>query len=828
MSDLSRPRGPGFPLSRRTFLQASTMAGLGTLAGPSLLAHAAVPRGPVLDYMEAQSGSHWGPFVGRVEGGRFVQAIPNPEDPFPSSMTQALPDSVYSPSRIKYPMVRESFLRDGAGANTSERGAGNFVRVSWDEAFELVAQEIQRVQEAYGNESVFAGAYGWKSIGRLHNCRTLVRRLFNLTGGAVYHIGDYSTGASQVIMPHAVGTLEVYEQQTAWPVVLDNTELVVLWGADPLTTNKIDWVLCEHGGMEGFQQLRQRGTPVISIDPIRSQSAVYLDAEWISPRPQTDVPMMLGIAYAMIDEGLHDEGFLNDYTVGFDRFLPYLMGETDGTPKTPAWAAEICDVPAETLVDLARRFTSNRTMLMSGWSMQRAHHGEQPHWMLVTLASMMGQIGLPGGGFGLSYHYSNGGTPTADAPSLPGITASGSEAAGAAWLEATTSLSIPLARIVEMLESPGATLDFNGQQIVYPDVKMIYWTGGNPFAHHQDRNRMVEAWRLPETIIVHECYWTATAKFADIVLPATTSYERNDIDQGGSYTNRLMVGMHQLVEPMYEAKSDFDIFRGIAERLGLGEAYDEGKTEMEWIQGFYEAALGQAQARNIPMPNFDEFWNSNSLLEFEAPERARNFVRYRDYREDPLLSPLGTPSGKIEIYSRTIEGFGYDDCPPHPTWMEPLEWLGGETAAQYPLHVTTSHPDDRLHSQLAHTWLRNRYAVQGREPVWIHPDTAAARGIANGDVVRVFNDRGQVLAGAVLTDRIRPDVIRLCEGGWYDPQEGGVSGTLCKYGDVNVLSPDLGTSKLAQGNCGHTVIAQVEKFEGELPDVTAFDPPVGA
>ncbi|MCB9948798.1 MAG: trimethylamine-N-oxide reductase TorA [Rhodospirillaceae bacterium] len=811
---------------RRTFLKGSAAAALGTLAGPSLLAHAAT-RGPILDVLQAQQGSHWGPFVGRVEGGRFVQAIPNPEDPFPSSLTQALPDSVYSPARVKYPMVREGFLNGGAGANPEERGRGNFVRVSWDEALDLVAGEIQRVKDTYGNEGFFTGSYGWKSVGRLHNCHTVMQRLFNLIGGSVIHSGDYSTGASQVIMPHVVGSLEVYEQQTVWPVILENTQLVVVWGADPLNTNKIDWVMCDHGGIEGFRQLKEAGIPVICIDPVQSHTAVYMGAELIQPRPQTDMAMMLGVAYALYDEGLHDQAFLDDYTTGFDQFLAYLKGDSDGTPKTPAWASEICGVPAETIAGLARRFAENRTMLMSGWSMQRAHHGEQVHWMLVTLASMLGQIGLPGGGFGLSYHYSNGGWPASESPVLPGITAAGSGAAGAAWLATGGVASIPVARVVDMLENPGGTFQFNGNDVTYPPVKMIYWVGGNPFSHHQQRNRMVAAWQKPETIVVHECYWTATAKHADIVLPATTSYERNDIEQGGSYTNRFMVGMHKLVDPLYESRSDFEIFTGIAEKMGLADTYTEGKAEMDWIRGFYEAALEQAQNRSIEMPDFDTFWNGDSFIDFPTSERTRSFVRYSDFRGDPLLSPLGTPSGKIEIYSRTIEGFGYDDCPPHPTWMEPVERLGGAGSDKYPLHVTTGHPDDRLHSQLAHTWLRDRYTVQGREPVWIHPDTAAARGIADGDIVRVHNDRGQVLAGAIVTDRVRPDVLRLSEGGWYDPQEGGEPGTLCKYGDVNVLSIDIGTSKLAQGNCGHTILAEVEKFEGEPPRVTAFEPPLG-
>ena len=814
------------PLSRRTFLKAGTVAGLSSVAMPPMLAQAAV-RGPSLDVLEAQSGSHWGPFVGRVEGGRLVQAIPNPEDPFPSAMTQALPDSVYSPARVKYPMVRESYLRDGPGADPAERGAGRFVRVGWDEALDLVSAELNRVVDTYGNDSLYTGSYGWKSVGRLHNCQTLLQRLSNLMGGSTIGIGDFSTGASQVIMPHVVGTLEVYEQQTTWPMVVEHSDLVVIWGADPANTNKIDWVMCDHGGMDGLRALRDSGKPVICIDPIRSQTAAFLDAEMIAPRPQTDVAMMLGMAYVLHDEGLHDQGFLGEYTVGFDRFLPYLTGESDGTPKTPAWASEICGVPAETIADLARRCAAGRTMLMSGWSLQRMHHGEQAHWMLVTLASMLGQIGLPGGGFGLSYHYSNGGTPTCRSPVLPGITASGSGTAGAAWLTTGGVASVPVARVNDMLLNPGTTIQFNGRAITYPDIKMVYWVGGNPMSHHQDRNRAVRAWQRPETIVVHECYWTATARHADIVLPATTSYERDDIEQGGSYTNRFMVGMHRLVDPVFESRSDFDIFRALAQRLGHGDVYDEGKTDLDWIRGFYDSALEQAGAMGLDMPSFDAFWEGDSFLVFEPDEQTRSFTRYADFRADPLFNPLGTPSGKIEIYSTTIEGFDYDDCPPHPTWLEPIEWLGSEQAQRYPLHVTTSHPDDRLHSQLAHTWLRHRYAVQDREPVWIHPDTAAARGIANGDVVRVFNDRGQVLAGALVTDRVAPNVLRLSEGGWYDPLEGGVPGTLDKYGDVNCLSLDIPTSQLAQGNCGHTILAEIERFEGELPRVTVFEPPAG-
>jgi trimethylamine-N-oxide reductase (cytochrome c) len=203
-------------------------------------------------------------------------------------------------------------------------------------------------------------------------------------------------------------------------VVVESTDLLVFWGANPRVTNQIDWLIAEHGGMKGLDDFKATGKPVICIDPERSETCEHMGAEWIAPRPQTDVAMMLGIAHTLHAEGLADEDFLADYTSGYDKFLPYLTGESDGQPKDADWAAEICDVPADTLRDLARRFAASRTMLAGGWSIQRQHLGEQRHWMMVTLAAMLGQIGLPGGGFGFSYHYSNGGSPSANRPGAVG------------------------------------------------------------------------------------------------------------------------------------------------------------------------------------------------------------------------------------------------------------------------------------------------------------------------------------------------------------------------------------------------------------------------
>lgn len=572
-------------ISRRTILKGSAAA-LGLLSPGLLSVGAAAPGagGEVL------TGSHWGVFHAKLDNGRFVAIRPWEKDPRPSPQLEGILDSVYAPTRIKYPMVRRGFLEKGPGGDPDGRGRDDFVRVSWDQALDLVAAELKRVEATYGPTATFAGSYGWKSPGKLHNCQSLLRRMMNLKGGFVNSSGDYSSGASQIIMPHVLGSLEVYEQQTAWPVVIESSQLVVFWGADPMITNQIGWVIPDHGAYEGLAALKASGKKVICIDPVRTETCAFLNAEWIAPRPQTDVALMLGIAHTLKAEKLQDDAFLDEYTVGFDKFLPYLMGETDSTPKSAEWAAGISEIPAETIKDLARRFAKNRTMLTSGWAMQRQHHGEQPHWMLVTLASMLGQIGLPGGGFGLSYHYGSGGSPSANSPVLPGITDGGKAVEGAAWLTSSGAASIPVARIVDMLSHPGEEFDFNGTRAKYPDVKMAYWVGGNPFVHHQDRNRMLQAWRKLETFVVQDFLWTPTARHADIVLPATSSYERNDIEQVGDYSLRYILAMKKVIDPIFEARNDFDIFSALAARLGKGKEFTENKGEMDWIKFFYEEA----------------------------------------------------------------------------------------------------------------------------------------------------------------------------------------------------------------------------------------------
>ncbi len=804
-------------VSRRTFVKGTVAAGIGaSVVGPTSLFATSAVAGP----SGQLTGSHWGVMRAVVENGKFVKAIPFEKDPRPVAvMIEATPSAVYASSRIKYPMVRKGFLEKGHKSDTSERGTNSFVRVSWDQALDLVARELKRVKEEHGPASFYVGDLGWRSSGRLHNPRASLAAVMNLHGGYTAPLGDYSTGAAQAILPRVVGNMEVYAPQSAWPGMVENAQLVVVWGADPMTTLNIGFSAPDHQGFVALDALKAKGTPVVVIDPRKTETATHLNAQWIAPRPGSDTAIMLGIAHTLYTEKLHDEKFLKDYTVGFDKFLPYLTGQSDGQPKDAAWAAKIAQIPADAIKDLARKMAKSRTFIMAGWAIQRAENGEQPYWMLVTLAAMLGQIGLPGGGFSFGYHYSSSCAPAATAGGLLALTAGKPPA--------NMPPRIPCARLADMLLNPGQEIDFNGKKLKYPDIRMILWAGGNPFSHHQDRNRLIKAWQKPEAIVVQEPWWTTTARFADIVLPATTPFERNDIDQCGDYSRQYIIPMHKLVEPQFEARNDYDIAAALAEKLGYGPEFGK-KDEMALIKSFYEAAKADAKKKNVDIPEFDDFWNGGEYVEFPVSDKAKKWVRHASFREDPNLEPLGTPSGKIEIFSSAIAGFGYEGMPGHPTWTPPKEWLGSEVAAKWPLHLISPHPRYRIHSQMADSKAREAYCVQGREPVEISAVDADKRGIKDGDIVRIFNDRGQTLAGAVVVKDLLPGVIRMAEGGWYDPDQPGKQGALDKCGSANQVTQDVPTSKLGQATVAHSALVQVEKHAAAAPAVTAFDPPANA
>ncbi|KAA6225208.1 MULTISPECIES: molybdopterin guanine dinucleotide-containing S/N-oxide reductase [unclassified Campylobacter] len=836
-------------LDRRKFLKRGAILGASLPVLPSLANSASIKAEKINSGLVKNgtiiTAAHWGILKLSIKDGVVVKSEPFEKiTKMDNPLQHYTPDMIYK-SRVRFPYVRKSYLENPDNPKRELRGKEEFVRVSYKQAIELIAKELKKTRDSKGASAIFGGSYGWKSSGNMQNSRILLHRFLNVTGGFTGVTGDYSTGASQIIMPYVVGSIEVYEQQTSWENILEESKVVVIWGADPLATLRISWTSTEQEGLKYFEALKERKIKVICIDPVRTETIKFLNAQWVAPRPNTDVAMMLGMASHLIAVGKVNYEFLENYTTGFDKFKTYLDGKEDGIKKDTKWASKICGISEKNIKSLAELFYDNTTMIMSGWGMQRAHHGEQPHWMLVTLASMIGQIGTKGGGFGLSYHYSNGGVPTCKGGIIGGITAGSvgiwkngkfkgmpkAEASlgGAEWLQNAASYSFPLARVAEAFLNPGKKIQHNGEELTYPEMDFIYWAGGNPLVHHQDTNTNLKAWRVPRTVVVNEIYWTPTAKMADIVMPATSPYERDDLTMAGDYSNQYIVPMKKAVEPIDESRDDYEIFADLCKVYGkdVYNAFtDNGKKAMDFIKEHYNSALRQTRAYGAefatPMPEFEEFWAKNEPVKFEANVESLEWVRFAEFIEDPILNALGTESGLIEIYSESIEKYNYDDCKPHPTWFEPIEWLGNADK-NAPFHLLTNHPINRLHSQMCHTSLREKYAVGGREPILINSKDAKKLGVKNGDIVRVFNKRGEVLAGAVVSSDIMQGVVRLCEGGWYDPDENG----LCKYGSANVLTIDIPTSKLANGNISHTGLVNIEKFKGTLPEVTAFSAPKG-
>jgi biotin/methionine sulfoxide reductase len=316
--------------------------------------------------------------------------------------------------------------------------------------------------------------------------------------------------------------------------------------------------------------------------------------------------------------------------------------------------------------------------------------------------------------------------------------------------------------------------------------------------------------------VVHELAWTATARHADIVLPCTMTLEREDI--GGSANDPLLVPMHPVAAPFGEARDDYAIFSDLAERLGAREAFTEGRSVRQWLEHLYEPTREGLAAMGLPAPSFAAFWAGEGL---RLPQQADDGGYLRAFRDDPTARPLPTPSGRLEIFSDTIAGFGEADCPGHPTWLG-AAYVPNETT---PFVLVANQPRTRLHSQFDFGGHSGAAKHRGREVASMHPDDAKPRGIAEGDIIRLCNERGACLAGVTLTDGIRRGVIQLPTGAWYDPADPQEEKPLCVHGNPNVLTRDVGTSALAQGCTGQLTTVQVQRFDGNLPPIQAYDPP---
>ena len=755
------------------------------------------------------TAAHWGVYeVESPADGTRPRLRPFRGDPDPSPIGLDQLDGRVERLRIARPAVRRSWLEHGPGARTELRGSEPYVELDWDAAVDLLARELARVRETFGGSAIFGGSYGWASAGRFHNAPAQLHRFLNCCGGHVRSFDSYSLGAASALMPYVVTDVDDGNaSHTSWSVMAEHTQLFVAFGGIPLKNTQVSWGGAgDHRTRSALERLARAGARFVNVSPVRDNVETGCEVEWLPIRPNTDTALMLGLAHVIHHDPRFDRGFIDRYTVGYEVFARYLTGICDGVPKTPQWAEAITSVPAERIIRLAREMLGKRTMLNVAWALQRAAHGEQPFWMVVTLAAMLGQIGLPGGGYGLGYGATNaigsdhGRIP---APAMPRV-------------RNAVRDFIPVARISDLLLNPGGTFTYKGVTHRYPDIKLIYWVGGNPFHHHQDLRRLAEAWRRPQTIVVHEQYWTATAKRADIVLPATTSLERNDI--GCSTREGCYVAMRRARAPFGEARDDFAIFAAIAARLGAHAAFTEGLSADEWLARLYRENADRLAGLGIELPSFDEFWRTG-YIDLAAHDRPH--VMHEAFRRDPERHPLRTPSGKIELFSATIAGYGLEDCPGHAVWREPFEWLGSATRERFPLHLVSDQPRRRLHSQLDHGPFSQSGKVAGREPVYLNTADAAARGIKSGDLVELYNARGRCLAGAHVTDDIMPGVARLATGAWWDC---GVDG-LDANSNPNTLTLDRGASSFSQGCSAQTCLIEARRFTGEAPPVRAYEPP---
>ena len=735
---------------------------------------------------------HWGAFEASIEDGRLTGAQPLPDSGASARMIAAWPDLVYSKTRIDQPYVRASFLHDREGADGRGRGREEMVPLPWDDALALVADELTRVRARHGHDAVFGGSYGWSSAGRYHHARGQLRRFLAASGGFTNQVGNYSWGAAHAVLPHVLGDHDaVASAATSWDSIVEHTDLLVAFGG----LNPKNWRVTSGGA--GFHHMdrhveraQARGTAFVVISPMADDKPETLEADWIALRPNSDTALMLALCHELLRRGRADRAFLERYCVGHERFFAYLRGETDGVAKTVAWAAALCDLPPGQIEDLAARMTTGRVMVTATWSLQRAQHGEQPFWALIALAAMLGQIGQPGGGFTFGYGSLNAVGEGARRGLVPSMEP----------LPNPSDSAVPVARIADMLEQPGATIDFNGRRVTYPDTRLIYWAGGNPFHHAQDLFRLQRAWARPETVIVHEPWWTATAKRADIVLPATTTAERNDI--GGSSRDPHVFAMPQLIAPLAGARDDAAIFTELAERLGCAEEFTEGLDEAGWLRRLWRKTETTARAQGLTAPDFETFWREG-VWHVPPPERPEVYLE--DFRAAPEQAPLKTPSGRIEIASQRVQSFGYADLPGHPAWVAPDEWLG--TAKAEELHLLSRQPAYRLHSQLGQT------AAGGAgepEDLWLNPADARARNLGDGSLALVENARGACRARVKVSDLCRRGVVAMATGTWFEPD--GSDNRLDLSGNPNAVTRDLATSPLGQACTAMTCLVRVRPY----------------
>ncbi|PKN69301.1 MAG: dimethyl sulfoxide reductase subunit A [Deltaproteobacteria bacterium HGW-Deltaproteobacteria-12] len=644
---------------------------------------------------------------------------------------------VYDPNRLQYPLKR-------VGA----RGEGNFERISWDEALDTVAQQLTRVKKTYGNSSIlFINYTGNHTVfqGGGH-----VSALLTMFGGHSRVWGMASNEGSIFASRSHYGTLSTGNTRDD----LVNSRLIIMWGWNPVCT------IQSTGTSYYVVQAKEAGARIICVDPRFTESAALFADQWISIRPGTDAAMMAAMAYVMINENLHDRTFLNKYSLGFDEFRKYIMGEEDGIAKTPAWAEAITAVPASAIAALAREYATSRpAALIAGWGPGRTAYGEQYHRLASTLATMTGNVGIHGGG---AAAFERGPLGAQISPEIEKFIDDNPH-------------QLDVARRLRTRIHHTQVWDaiLQGKAGGYPaDIKLFYACSHNPLNQCPNINKGVEALKQLEFVIVHEQFMTPTAKFADILLPINTKWEVEDITRpwlAGPY----FIYLNKVIDSLYESKSDLDICRELAPRLGIADFAN--KTDDEMLREAVKSSTDMS--RDV---DYDRF-KQQGVFKYKVTGPQ---LCLKKQIEDPGNNPFPTPSGKIEISSERIARMNNPQLPAVPKYIETWESLNDPLAKKYPLQLITPHFMFRAHSCFDNIpWLKQIEA----QAAWINTLDARVRGINDGDEVKVYNDRGVVIIGAKVTERIMPGTVAVPQGAWYRHDPTGAD----KGGNPNCLTRDI-------------------------------------
>ncbi len=689
----------------------------------------------------------------------------------------------YHPDRLKYPLKR-----------TGKRGEGKFERITWDEAYEIMYNEISRVIKQYGNSAIFI-PYGTGSYTNL-NGRWPAVRLMNLLGGSLGYYNSYSWACTNIATPYVYGTLNTGNQRQDWL----NSKYIIMWGWNPAEMK--DGTNSEYF----IRRARENGARTVCIDPRLSMSAIALADEWIPIRPGTDAAMMSAMAYVIITEKLTDDDFIRRCCSGYDStqmpagceneesYKDYILGTRDGIPKTPEWAEKITAVPAATIARIAREYaTIKPAVLYQGYGMQRRAYGEQTVRAGAALSAITGNIGIPGG-------WASGLGSQAGGEPFWSVFPSGENPVKARipvylWTEA-------IIRGKEMGPADGvrgvAKLDNN--------IKLIWCIASNILINqHSNINRTAAILRdenLVEFIAVQDNFLTPSAMFADLVLPACTQFETWGVEDGWKYGEEVFL-TPKIVEPLYESKSDYRICADLAKRFGVWNEFTAGgRDEKAWAEWIIDEIY--RKTRFPEMPAFRELEKSNAGVYVKPVSKP--VVAFADFRKDPVKYPLKTPTGKIELFSKPLHEMNNPEIPAVPKYIQEWESPFGKEAEKYPLQAIGHHYMPRVHS----THFNNEWTSEAfPQVVFMNKADADKRKIKNGDIVKVFNDRGALVARCRVTSKIMPGVIDIPQGAWYMPDKEGID----RGGNINVLTTERWTA-LAKGNPQHTIMVEVEKFKG--------------